>query len=147
MGLGLKQGSPEFSCLAYCRFEDCPVTVTVTVHSDKDLKATVEFQGGQCIHNRTEMKRRPVRAHDRETLGQELQKQLPRGMFLEKIEGRSEDVMESGCRDAAPNPNVLKNISWEARKASHQHNSEIISLQIMLQNKTNSPDEVLQKVM
>lgn len=49
--------------------------------------------------------------------------------------------MESGCR------NVLKNISWEARKRSWQHSNEVISLQIMLDKKKDSPDEVLQKVM
>ncbi|XP_059376293.1 uncharacterized protein LOC132112707 isoform X2 [Carassius carassius] len=68
-------------------------------------------------------------------------------MFLENIAKIPEDVMESGCRDVAPSRNVLKNISWEARKSSRQHSNEIISLQIMLQKRTNSPDEVLQKVM
>lgn len=68
-------------------------------------------------------------------------------MFLENIAKIPEDVMESGCRDVAPSPNVLKNILFEARKSSRQHNNEIISLQIMLQKRTNSSDEVLQKVM
>lgn len=68
-------------------------------------------------------------------------------MFLENIAKIPEDVMESGCRDVAPSRNVLKNISWEARKSSRQHSNEIISLQIMLQKRTKSPDEVLQKVM
>lgn len=146
-GLGLKKGGPEFSCLCYCRFDDCPVTVTVTVESEKDLKAAVEFQGLQAIHNRTELKRRPVRAKDRSTLGKDLQKQLPRAMYLTKIAQIPDDVMESGCRDEAPSPSVLKTISWETRQRSRQHNNEIISLQMMLEKKTNSPDEVLQKVM
>ncbi|XP_049330083.1 uncharacterized protein LOC111193619 [Astyanax mexicanus] len=37
--IGSKKASPEFWCLGYCRFEDCPITVTVTVNSEKDLKA------------------------------------------------------------------------------------------------------------
>ncbi len=48
-GLGLKQAGPEFLCLGYCRFDDCPVMVTVTVHSEKDFKATVGFQREQSI--------------------------------------------------------------------------------------------------
>ncbi len=48
-GLGLKQAGPEFLCLGYCRFDDCPVMVTVTVHSEKDFKATVGFQREQRI--------------------------------------------------------------------------------------------------
>ncbi|XP_039657009.1 uncharacterized protein LOC120559388 [Perca fluviatilis] len=145
--MGSIQASPEFSCLGYCRFEDCPVTVTVTVDSEEDLKAIVEYQGEKSIHNLTELKRRPVRAHERKTLGEDLQRQLPRAMYLDKITKIHEDVMESGCRDEAPSPNVLKNISWEARKRSRQHSNEVISLQIMLDQKKGSPDEVLQKVM
>lgn len=133
--LETKQSSPEFWCLGYCRFEDCPVTVTVTVDSEDDLKGTVEFQGEQSIHNLTELKRRPVRADDRHIIGQDLQKQLPRAMYLEKLTEIKEDVMESGCRDKAPTPNVLKNISWEVRQKSRQHNNEILSLQIMLEKK------------
>lgn len=55
--------------------------------------------------------------------------------------------MESGCRDKAPTPNVLENMSWEVRQKSRQHSNEILSLQIMLEKKKNIPDEVLQKVM
>ena len=74
---GSQKHSPELSCLGYCGFEDCPVTVTVTLESEEDLKATVDFQGGMCVHNKMEIKRRPVRAEERKVLGENLQTQLP----------------------------------------------------------------------
>lgn len=101
--------------------------------SEDEIKGTVEFQGEQCVHSRTELKRRPVRADNRHIMGQELQKQLPRAMYLENLTDIKEDIMESGCRDEAPTPNVLKNISWEVRQKSRQHSNEIPSLQIMLE--------------
>ncbi len=55
--------------------------------------------------------------------------------------------MESDCRDEAPSPSVLKTISWEACQRSRQHSNGILSLQIRLEKKQNSPDEILQKVM
>jgi hypothetical protein len=85
--------------------------VTVTLESEEDLKATVDFQGGMCVHNKMEIKRRPVRAEERNVLGEKLQTQLPRSMYLQKIGPLKEDVLASGCRDEAPTPNVLKNIS------------------------------------
>lgn len=78
--MGLKPASSEFLCLGYCRFEHCPVTVTVTEYSEEDLKATVEFQGEQSIHNHTELKRRLVQAHDRDAIGHAIGHQ---GMTLE----------------------------------------------------------------
>ncbi|KAA0706254.1 hypothetical protein E1301_Tti016251 [Triplophysa tibetana] len=135
--LGSTQASPEFWCLGYCRFDDCQVTLTVTVDS-VDLKATVEFQGGESIHNRMELKRRPIRAQDRDQIGKDLQKQCPRTMYLEKLWHVDEDVLASGCRDEAPSPNVLKNISWEVRQKSRQHSNEIFSLQIMLDKEKHS---------
>ena len=99
---GSKQ-SPEFKCKGYCRFEDCPITFTVTVKSADNLKA-------------------------------------------KKLAKINEDVMESGCRDEAPTPRVLKSISWEVRQRSRLHSSDMLSLQIMLETKKNTPEEVLQKV-
>lgn len=101
--------------------------------SEDEIKGTVEFQGEQCVHSHTELKRRPVRADNRHIMGQELQKHLPRAMYLENLSDIKEDIMESGCRDEAPTPNVLKNISWEVRQKSRQHSNEIPSLQIMLE--------------
>ncbi len=57
------------------------------------------------------------------------------------------DVMESDCRDEALSPSVLKTISWEACQRIRQHSNKILSLQIRLEKKQNSPDEILQKVM
>ena len=99
---GSKQ-SPEFKCKGYCRFEDCPITFTVTVKSADNLKA-------------------------------------------KKLAKINEDVMESGCRDEAPTPRVLKSISWEVRHRSRLHSNDMLSLQIMLETKKNTPEEVLQKV-
>ncbi|XP_049330090.1 uncharacterized protein LOC111193479 [Astyanax mexicanus] len=67
-------------------------------------------------------------------------------MYLQRLTQIEDDVLASGCRDEAPTPQVLKNISWEVRKKSRQHSNEIRSLQIMVEQKTNGPDEVLQKV-
>ena len=120
--------------------------MTVTVESEEDLKATVDFHGGTCVHNKNEPRRRPVRAEERNVLGEKLQSQLPRAMYLERIGPLKEDVLASGCRDEAPTPNVLKNISWELRRKSRLHKNEILSLQRMVKMKTNAADEVLQKV-
>nr|XP_046226495.1 uncharacterized protein LOC124049206 [Scatophagus argus] len=67
-------------------------------------------------------------------------------MYLEKLAQIGDDIIESGCRDEVPTPQVLKNISFDLHKNSRQHNNEILSLQIMLGKKRKSPDEVLQKV-
>lgn len=133
-------------CKGYCQFKDCPITFTVTVKSADDLKAKVEFEGGGCVHNKTELKRRPIWAEDRRTIGQDLQRQLPRAMYLKKLAKINEDLMESGCRDEAPTPQVLKSISWEVRQRSHLLSNDLLSLQIMLEKKKNSPEEVLQEV-
>lgn len=144
--LGSARPSPAFWCLAYCRFDDCPVTATVTVDSEVDLKAKVSFEGQESRHNRTELKRRPVRADDRLTTGQDLQHNPPRAMFLEKILQLDEETIESGCRDEVPLPRVLKHISWEVRNKTRQHSNKFLSLQIMIGKKSNTADEVLQKV-
>lgn len=52
----------------------------MTEYSEEDLKATVEFQGEQSIHNHTELKRRLVQAHDRDAIGHAIGHQ---GMTLE----------------------------------------------------------------
>lgn len=138
---------PFFWCLGYCSFEDCPVTVNVTVDKEDDLKAKVNFQDLECVHNHYELKRRPVRAHKRDKIGHELEKQLPRAMYLEKMSKMDDDVVQSGCRDEVPTPQVLRNIALEIRKKSRLHHNEIMSLQLMVANKKNNPEDVLQKVM
>ena len=79
-------------------------------------------------------------------ISKELQRQLPREMCLEKLKEIDEDVMESGCRDEVPNPQVLKNISREFRQRSRLHKNDILSLKLMLDRRGKSEDEVLQKV-
>lgn len=106
---GSQRVGPEFKCSAYCRFENCPVTVTVTVDSKRDLKAEVIFSCSQSVHNRTELQQRPVRANDREKYSQELTKRLPRSVYLEKLNTITEKVFESGCRDEVLSTQVLKN--------------------------------------
>lgn len=98
------------------------------------------------MHNSKELKRRPVRANDRINIGIDLQNQLPRAMYLTQMATLNEEVMLSGCRDVAPIPHVLRNISLEERKKSREHRNEFLSLQIMLSKKTDALDEVLQKV-
>ncbi|XP_034551979.1 uncharacterized protein LOC117821656 [Notolabrus celidotus] len=67
-------------------------------------------------------------------------------MYLENLAKIDEAVMESGCRDEGPTPQVLRNISSEVRQKSRLHSNKLLSLQFMVQKRTNSPDEVLQKV-
>ncbi len=55
-------------------------------------------------------------------------------------------VFESGCRDKAPTPAVLKNISWNSRKKARRHLNEILSLQKMVEERTDS-EKILQKVL
>lgn len=106
---------PFFWCLGYCSFEDCPVTVNVTVDKEDDLKAKVNFQDLECVHNHYELKRRPVRAHKRDKIDHELEKQLPRAMYLEKMSKMDDDVVQSGCRDEVPTPQVLRNIAKHSK--------------------------------
>lgn len=142
---GSTRPGPAFWCLGYCRFEDCPITVTVTLQKKEDLKATVNFQGVECVHNK-DTKTRPVRAENRNKLGLENQNQLPRAKYLELLSKIEDDVIRSGCRDEAPNPQVLRNISYEIRQKSRCHKNETLSLEKMVANKDNNPEEVLQHV-
>ncbi|XP_019720910.1 uncharacterized protein LOC109513130 [Hippocampus comes] len=79
-------------------------------------------------------------------MGKILQKELPRSMYLHNIGQLHDTVMESGCRDEAPTPSILKTISWEVRQNSRLHNNELLSLQFMVEGKSNKPEDVLQKV-
>ena len=58
-----QRSAPIFKCNGYCRFEDCPIAVTVEVRDEVTLKADVVFTGGDKVcHSTTELKRRRVRA-------------------------------------------------------------------------------------
>lgn len=71
---------------------------------------------------------------------------MPRAMFLEELLKLDKGVLDSGCRDDVPTPQTLKNILWEFRKKNRLHSNEILSLQLMVDRKKNTPDEVLQTV-
>ena len=55
-------------------------------------------------------------------------------------------VIQSGCRDKAPSPGVLKSISYRQRIRSRRHNNETLSLLKMVEDKKDGPDEVLPKI-
>jgi len=144
--LGSTRTTPAFKCSSYCLFTDCPVEVEVVVHSEKTLKAQVLFSGDMVVHSKTELQRRPVRADEQKEIHQQLQTTLPRALYLKKMENLREYVVESGCRDEAPSPGVLKSISWRQRIKDRKHKNETLSLQMMVDEKRDEPDEVIQKV-
>ena len=78
---------------------------------------------------------------------QQLQNTLPRAHHLQSLEKREESGVESGCRDEAPSPGVLKSISWKERMKKKRHKYLTLSLLKMVEEKTDEPDEVLQKVL
>ncbi len=143
---GSKRRGPLFHCLGYCTFADCPVCVEVTVTDESTLKAVVTFQGGEVCHSLEELKRRPVRADERHNFAKQLESILPRALHLQNLEKIDSMVFESGCRDKAPTPAVLKNISWNSRKKARRHLNEILCLQKMVEERTDS-EKILQKVL
>lgn len=141
------KNTPLFKCTGYCRFEDCPVNVTVQVTVEVTLKAAVLFTGGDVCHSTTELKRRPVRADARTSIGETLESKLPRSVYLDSMQKLPEMVMQSGCRDEAPTKEVLKTISWSQRQLKRPHSNELLSLQMLIDEKKGSDNEVLQRVM
>lgn len=75
-----------------------------------------------------------------------MQTTLPRALYLKKMENLKQSVFESGCRDEAPSPDVLKSISWRQRMRDRKHKNETLSLQMMVEEKKDEPNEVIQKV-
>lgn len=132
---GSTRNTPAFKCSGYCLFTDCPVEVDVVVHSENTLKAQVSFRGDMVVHNKAELQRRPVRAGDQKEINQQLQTTLPRALYLKKLENLKESVVESGCRDEAPSPGVLKSIYWRQRMKDRKHKNETLSLQMMVEEK------------
>lgn len=143
---GSKRKGPLFHCLGYCTFADCPVCVEVTITHESTLKAIVTFQGDEVCHSLEELRRRHVRADERDILAKQLESTLPRALYLQNLENIESTVFESGCRDNAPTPAVLKNISWNSRKKACRHHNEVLSLQKMVEERTDS-EKVLQKVL
>ncbi|KAL3993234.1 alpha-1-acid glycoprotein 1 [Sarotherodon galilaeus] len=136
-----------FSCTAYCRFKDCPVTVKVEVKDEKTLKADVLFQGGEVCHNTKEIKTRPVRGQSRDVIAEKLETKLPRSLYLDSLNQIPEKAFQAGCRDEAPSKDVLKNIAWSHRKKQRPHVNEMASLQMLIDRQQGLPNEVLQRVL
>lgn len=141
------KNTPLFKCTGYCRFEDCPVNVTVEVTDEVTLKTAVLFTGGDVCHSTTELKGRPVRADARTSTGETLESKLPRSVYLDSMQKLPEMVMQSGCRDEAPTKEVLKTISWSERQLKRPHSNELLSLQMLINEQKGSDNEVLQRVM
>ena len=143
---GSSMKGPIFTTNGYCRFKDCEVKFKVEVSDESTLKACVFFTGGEVCHHHKELKTRPLRADARSSFGVTLESKLPKTVYLESLQKLPETVMESGCRDEAPNPKVLKNLSCSERKLKRCHENELLSLHKMLTSKTGHDNEVMQKV-
>lgn len=138
---------PVFQCLGYCIFSDFPVCVEVTVKDESTLKAWVTLQGEVVCHSMDELRRWPVRADNREIFAKQLESVLPRALHLQCLSKITHTVFESGCRDQAPTAAVLKNIALDTRKKCRRHENEILSLEKMVEDKTDDDNEVFQKVL
>ncbi|CAM4566181.1 unnamed protein product [Leuciscus chuanchicus] len=129
---------------------DSPVTGApsrkVTVTDESTLKAAVTFQGDEVCHSLEELRRRPVRADERHNFAKQLESILPRALHLQNLEEIDSMVFESGCRDNAPTPAVLKNIAWNSRKKNRRHPNEVLSLEKMVEERIDS-GKILQKVL
>lgn len=86
-------------------------------------------------------------ADERDIIGKQLETILPRALHLQSLEKIEPSVFESGCRDQAPTPEVLKNIAFKTRKKFRRHDNELLSLQKMVEEKTDEDNDVLQKVL
>lgn len=94
-----------------------------------------------------ELKRRYVRADNKDNFGKQLESVLPRALHLQCLDKIQPEVFESGCRDQAPTAAVLKNIAYMTRKKCRRHDNEILDLLKMVEDKTDEDNEVLQKVL
>lgn len=119
--IGSTKNTPLFTCTGYCRFVDCPVQVRVRVESESSLKAVVCFQGGFVRHSHKELRRRPIRADERQQTADILTSKLPRHIYLQSLNKLEETVFEFGCRDEVPTTEVLKTISWSEKKKQRRH--------------------------
>lgn len=136
---------PIFTCTGYCTFTDCTVGVKVTVTSETTLKADVIFTG-TMKHSNKEIKCRPIRSKTRKNLEKNLQTKLPRSLYLENLQNMDEKVFQSGCRDEAPGPKVLKNIACTERKKARPNSNEILSLQQIVNDQRGTDSDVLQRI-
>lgn len=144
--IGSTKSTPLFTCTGYCRFVDCPVQVHVRVESESSLKAVVCFQGVFVWHSHKELRRRLIRADERQRTADILTSKLPRHTYLQSLNKLEETVFESGCRDEVPTTGVLKTISWSEKKKQRWHKNEMLSLQLMFDEEKGTDDQLIQKV-
>ncbi|KAG7526880.1 hypothetical protein JOB18_046349 [Solea senegalensis] len=142
-----RRSGPVFVCSGYCLFDDCPVEVDVIVQEESSLKAIVKFRGSFVCHRWDQLKKRPVRGKERDALSQTLSTKMPRSVFLESLARLDDTVMASGCRDQVPATGVMKTVSWSQKVKRRRHKNDIISLQRMLKEEEEDPNErIIQKV-
>ena len=144
--VGSQRNTPLFTCSGHCRFDDCCVQVKVKVENESSLKAFVNFQGGDVRHNRQQLKRRPIRGEERSVIAETLTSKLPRSVFLHSLNKLDENVVKSGCRDEVPATGVMKTLSWSERKKQRRHENEMMSLQLMSEDKKDTDDQLIQKL-
>ncbi|XP_034073870.1 uncharacterized protein LOC117547349 [Gymnodraco acuticeps] len=143
--VGSKRKGSLFSCVGYCRFDDCPVEVEVDIEDESSLKAVVTFRGEKAWHNCEELKHRPVRADERDALANALTSKLPRSVYLDKLNKLDDTVLASGNRDQVPSTGVMKTLSWQARKKLRKHSNEMISLRKMMEEELETEEAVIKK--
>ncbi|XP_034097224.1 uncharacterized protein LOC117563156 [Gymnodraco acuticeps] len=144
--VGSKRKGSLFSCVGYCRFDDCPVEVEVDIEDESSLKAVVTFRGEKAWHNCEELKHRPVRADERDALANALTSKLPRSVYLDKLNKLDDTVLASGNRDQVPSTGVMKTLSWQARKKLRKHSNEMISLRKMMEEELETEEAVIKKI-
>ncbi|KAK1899355.1 120.7 kDa protein in NOF-FB transposable element [Dissostichus eleginoides] len=146
--IGSMTKKPLFTCTGYCRFDDCQVQVNVKVkvESESSLKAVVCFQGGIVRHSLQQLRRRPIRAEERQLIADTLSSKLPRSVYLQSLNKLEETVLQSGCRDEVPTTGVLKTISWGEREKQRRHGNEMVSLPLMSEDVQDKDDQWIQKV-
>jgi len=141
-----KKNSPLFTCSGYCRFADCNVRVHVRVEDELSLKAIVTFKGDIVRHNTQELKRRLIRAEERQVIAGTLSSTLPRTHYLDSLNKLEETVVQSGCRDEVPTTGVLKTLTWAERKKLRRHKYEMRSLLLMSDEEEGTDDHMIQKI-
>lgn len=118
----------------------------MVIQSESNLKATVELYGGVARHYREELRQRYIRADERTRIGKRLETKLPRALYLETLKKLSSEAINSENHDECPRPSVLKAVSWSLRRQARCHPDEVVSLCKLVENKSNSKTDVLQKL-
>ncbi len=116
------------------------------VANESSLKAVVSFQGGIVQHSQQQLKRRPIRAEERQLIADRLSSKLPRNIYLHSLNKLKETVVQSGCRDEVPTTGVLKTLSWSERKKQRQDTNEMISLEVMSEEEQGTDGQLIQKI-